>query len=81
MAKVKRTVYLITEQQRDALISYLQNRPFREVAAGIQFLTNAPTAVLNVDVPDEEQTNGNGSIAPTESTTEASQPTGELLAV
>jgi len=31
MAKVQQTVYLITEQQREALINYLQNRPFREV--------------------------------------------------
>ena len=52
MAKVQQTVYLITEQQREALINYLQNRPFREVAVAIQFLTNAPNAVLNVDTPD-----------------------------
>ena len=55
MAKVKQTVYLITEQQRDAIVSYLQNRPYREVASGIQFLVNAPTAVLNVDTPEEGQ--------------------------
>lgn len=60
MSKVKQTVYLITEQQRDALVNYLQNRPFREVAAGIQFLTTAPTAVLNVEVPE----NGNGETQP-----------------
>lgn len=55
MAKVKQTVYLITEQQRDAIVSYLQNRPYREVASGIQFLVNAPTAVLNVDTPEDGQ--------------------------
>jgi hypothetical protein len=52
MSKVQQTVYLITERQRDALISYLQNCPYREVAAAIQFLTSAPSAVLNVEVPE-----------------------------
>ncbi|MBD2532329.1 hypothetical protein H6G97_23215 [Nostoc flagelliforme FACHB-838] len=56
MTKVKQKVYLITEQQRDALLNYLLNRPYREVASGVQFLTNAPTTVLNVDVPEEEST-------------------------
>ncbi len=54
MSKVERTVYLISEQQREALLGYLQNRPYREVAAGVQFLVNAPTASVNVDIPDEE---------------------------
>lgn len=54
MAKVQQTVYLITEKQRNALVNYLQNRPYGEVAAGIQFLLNAPTAVLNVDTPEEQ---------------------------
>ena len=54
MSKVERTVYLISEQQREALLGYLQNRPYREVAAGIQFLVNAPTASVNVDLPDEQ---------------------------
>jgi hypothetical protein len=53
MAKVERTVYLISEQQREALVGYLQNRPYREVAAGIQFLVNAPTASVNVDLPED----------------------------
>ncbi|MBD2360361.1 hypothetical protein H6G36_04000 [Anabaena minutissima FACHB-250] len=57
MAKVKQKVYLVTEQQRDALLNYLLNRPYREVAAGVQFLTNAPTTVLNVDIPEEESAN------------------------
>jgi hypothetical protein len=52
MAQVERTVYLISEQQREALLDYLQNRPYREVAAGIQFLVNAPTASVNVEIPD-----------------------------
>ena len=56
MSKVERTVYLVSEQQREALLSYLQNRPYREVAAGIQFLVNAPTASVNVDMPDEQIT-------------------------
>ncbi|MBD2520361.1 hypothetical protein H6G93_36575 [Nostoc sp. FACHB-973] len=54
MATIQKKVYIITEQQRDALIEYLQNRPFREVAAGVQFLINAPSANLNTEVPDEE---------------------------
>jgi hypothetical protein len=54
MATVQRSVYLISEQQRTALLGYLQDRPYREVATGIQFLLNAPTANLNVDVPEEE---------------------------
>jgi hypothetical protein len=57
MSKVERTVYLISEQQREALLGYLQNRPYREVAAGIQFLVNAPTASVNVEIPNEEINN------------------------
>ena len=54
MSKVERTVYLISEQQREALLGYLQNRPYGEVAAGVQFLINAPTASVNVDLPSEQ---------------------------
>lgn len=54
MTTVKRTVFLISEQQRNALLNYLQDRPYREVATGIQFLLNAPTATLNVDAPEEQ---------------------------
>ena len=54
MTKVKQKVYLISEQQRDALLNYLLNRPYREVAGGVQFLTNAPTTVLNIETPEEE---------------------------
>lgn len=74
MAKVKQTVYLITEQQRDAIIGYLQNRPYREVASGIQFLMNAPTAVLNVDMPEDGQAVEMGEAV------EAEQPTEEAVA-
>lgn len=54
MAQVQQKVYLVTEQQRDALLNYLLNRPYREVANGVQFLNNAPTTILNLEVPDEQ---------------------------
>jgi hypothetical protein len=54
MSTVKQTVFLITERQRDGLVGYLQNRPYGEVAGAIQFLTSAPSAVLNVNVPEEQ---------------------------
>lgn len=57
MATVKQKVYLITEQQREGLLNYLLNRPYREVAAGVQFLTDAPTTILNVELPEEESAN------------------------
>ncbi|MDZ7965042.1 MAG: hypothetical protein RM368_08700 [Nostoc sp. DedSLP03] len=57
MAQVQQKVYLITEQQRDALLNYLLNRPYREVANGVQFLNNAPTTIVNIEVPDEEMNN------------------------
>jgi hypothetical protein len=47
MTVSQQKVYLITETQRDALLSYLQERPYKEVAAGIEFLLNATTATLN----------------------------------
>jgi hypothetical protein len=75
MAKVERTVYLISEQQREALVGYLQNRPYREVAAGIQFLVNAPTASVNVDLPED----GSMELPATAETVEAE--TRELAAV
>lgn len=56
-------VYLITEAQRDALLSYLQERPYKEVAAGIEFLLNATTATLNT-------TSDNMPDAPSESSEE-----------
>ena len=56
MSNVKQTVYLITERQRYGLIGYLQNCPYKEVAGAIAFFTSAPSAVLNVDVPEEQAT-------------------------
>ena len=53
MALIKQKVYLITEQQRDGLLNYLLNRPYKEVAAGVEFLNNAPTTTINVEVPEE----------------------------
>lgn len=53
MATVKRSVYLVSEQQRNALLNYLKERPYQEVAAGIQMLLNAPTAQVDVEMPDE----------------------------
>lgn len=54
MAQVQQKVYLVTEQQREALLNYLLNRPYREVANGVQFLNSAPTTMLNIEVPDEQ---------------------------
>lgn len=62
MTAAQQKVYLITEPQRDALLSYLQERPYKEVASGIEFLLNATTAVLSASSeegdasPDEEAT-------------------------
>lgn len=55
MPIVQQKVYLITEQQREALLNYFFNRPYREVAGGVEFLTKAPTTVLNVEVPEESE--------------------------
>ncbi len=78
MTQVKQTVYLISEQQRSALLNYLQDRPFREVAAGIQFLMNAPTAALNVDVPEDQMPRLSADV---EAPKEASEPEKELATV
>ncbi|BAZ46770.1 hypothetical protein NIES4102_38100 [Chondrocystis sp. NIES-4102] len=56
MAKVEQPIYCITEQQRNALLKYLLDRPYKEVAIAVQFLTNAPSAFVNVEVPDELET-------------------------
>jgi hypothetical protein len=55
MTTSQQKVYLITESQQEALLNYLQNRPYKEVAVGIQFLLNAPTAVLNIRNSDLEE--------------------------
>lgn len=52
MATVKRSVYLVSEQQRNALLNYLKERPYQEVASGIQMLLNAPTAQVDVEMPE-----------------------------
>lgn len=54
MAKVQQKVYLISEQQRNALLNYLLSRPYREVAGGVEFLKDAPTTMLNIEVPDDK---------------------------
>ncbi|MBD2451549.1 hypothetical protein H6G76_31420 [Nostoc sp. FACHB-152] len=68
MTTVQQKAYLLTEQQRDALLNYLLDRPYREVAAGVEFLKNAPSTILNIEVPEpqgstptqgEPQSNGN----------------------
>ena len=54
MAQVKQKVHLITEQQRNGLLNYLLNRPYREVAVAIQVLAQAPTTEVNLEVPDDQ---------------------------
>lgn len=54
MTTVKQTVHLITEQQREGLLKYLLNRPYREVAGAIEFLAKAPKTEINLEVPDEQ---------------------------
>jgi hypothetical protein len=54
MTVSQQKVYLITEAQRDALLSYLQERPYKEVAAGIEFLLNATTAMLSANSDSDE---------------------------
>ena len=56
MTVPQQKVYLLTEVQRDALLSYLQERPYKEVAAGVEFLLNATTAMLNVQAESAEET-------------------------
>ena len=57
MATVKKKVHLITEQQRNGLLKYLLDRPYREVAVAIQVLAQAPTTEVNMEVPDEQLEN------------------------
>ncbi len=54
MTVSQQKVYLITDTQRDALLSYLQERPYKEVAAGVEFLLNATTATLSSSSETEE---------------------------
>jgi hypothetical protein len=72
MTGSQQKVYLLTEAQRDALLSYLQERPYKEVAAGIEFLLNATTAMLSVQSEDTEATSQPPlDLAVSENTTEA----------
>jgi hypothetical protein len=66
MTTTKRTVYLISEQQRNALLNYLQDRPYREVTAGIQLLLNAPTAKIDVEVPEMQSNEDKAGDVPEE---------------
>lgn len=54
MTMVKQTVHLITEQQREGLLKYLLNRPYREVAGAVEVLAKAPKTEINLEVPDEQ---------------------------
>jgi hypothetical protein len=54
MTIVKQKVYLISEKQREALLNYLLDRPYREVAIAVQILAKAPSTNVDIDVPEEE---------------------------
>ena len=54
MPQIQKQVYLITQKQRDALLNYLLDRPYREVATGVEFLNNAPSTMINLQVPDDQ---------------------------
>jgi hypothetical protein len=70
MPQIQKKVYLITQEQRDALLNYLLNRPYREVATGVEFLNNAPTTMVNLQVTNEQL----------ESITSATQPESQTKA-
>ncbi|MBI1240024.1 hypothetical protein [Umezakia ovalisporum] len=72
MPQIQKKVYLITQEQRDALLNYLLNRPYREVATGVEFLNNAPTTMVNLQVTDEQLKSMSGG-TPTESQTKAKE--------
>ena len=63
MTTSQQKVYLITEPQRDALLSYLQERPYKEVAAGIEFLLNATTATLNVPSSNDDSSGADSEVS------------------
>jgi len=64
MPQIQKKVYLITQEQRDALLNYLLNRPYREVATGVEFLNNAPSTMINLQVPDEQLESISGETQP-----------------
>jgi hypothetical protein len=70
MPQIQKKVYLITQEQRDALLNYLLNRPYREVATGVEFLNNAPTTMVNLEVTNEQLESITGRTQP-ESETKA----------
>lgn len=72
MPQIQKKVYLITQEQRDALLNYLLNRPYREVATGVEFLNNAPTTMVNLQVTNEQLESMTGATQP-ESQTQAQQ--------
>ena len=43
---------LISMQQRTALIEYLAKQPYEDVAAGIEFLRDAPSVNVTLNVSD-----------------------------
>ncbi|NJN75312.1 MAG: hypothetical protein HC796_02435 [Synechococcaceae cyanobacterium RL_1_2] len=42
MPKIKQKVHLITEQQRNVLVKYLSEQPYKDVAVAIQILAQSP---------------------------------------
>ena len=64
MPQIQKKVYLITQEQRDALLNYLLNRPYREVAAGVELLKNAPNTMINLQVPDDQLESISGETQP-----------------
>ena len=70
MPHIQKKVYLITQEQRDALLNYLLNRPYREVATGVEFLNNAPNTMVNLEVTNEQLESITGRTQP-ESETKA----------
>jgi len=45
---------LITQVQRNALIEYLSKQPYQEIAAGINFLRDAPLVNVNLVLDDKQ---------------------------
>ncbi|NJN09542.1 MAG: hypothetical protein HC815_16785 [Richelia sp. RM1_1_1] len=43
--------------QREGLLKYLLNRPYREVAGAVEVLAKAPKTEINLEVPDEQSEN------------------------
>jgi hypothetical protein len=45
---------LISQEQRNALIEYLAKMPYQDVAAGINFLQEAPVVNVNISMRKDE---------------------------